>query len=167
MKHPQHTLSASAVKPKIIEAIQACYGDLADPSFLKVSTFLGSDPYHPLISWLKGSGFTITETTDLNDDVSTQLIAEKDGDQNALELSGVGPFAVLRHIQRDGRSRWVTQPEHAPTPSSAAVAKAIQRAGLQLLAREMLAQTIEMQRWDGKTEATLYQALFTDTDIIP
>jgi len=116
---------------------------------------------------LKSSGITITETTDLNDDVSSQLIGEKDGDDVAIELSGVGPFAVVRLAGTDGNDKWVTRPEAAPTPLAAQVATAVQRAGFQLLDRATVTKRIRMCRADGTEEATLYRTLFTDTDVIP
>jgi hypothetical protein len=166
MIHPQQD-PPTAIMHKIMTAIQACYGDLTNPNFRKVSTFLDSNPYQPLIASLKSSGVTITETTDLNDDVSVQLIGEKDGDDVAIELSGVGPFAVVRLAGTDGNDKWVTRPDDAPTPLAGLIATAVQHAGFQLLDRATVTKKIRMCRADDTEEATLYQALFTDTDVIP
>jgi hypothetical protein len=120
-----------------------------------------------LIETLRSSGTEITESMDLNNDVAIHLIVDQAGDQVGLWLSGVGPFATLRQLDSDGRSLWVTGPEDAPTSLAALVATAVQRAGLQLLDRRTVTQKIRMQCFDGETEASLYQALFTDTDRIP
>jgi hypothetical protein len=167
MTHPQHDAPPTLIMHAIIVALQACYGDLADPNFQKVSTFLDGNPYQSLISSLKNQGISITETTDLNDDVSVQLIAERDDDEVALELSGVGPFAALRHSETNGRDQWITGADDAPTPLAVLVANIVRRAGFNLLDRTMATKKIRMCRADGTEEATLYQALFTDTDVIP
>ena len=61
----------------------------------------------------------------------------------------------------------MTQPDKAPTPLAALVAITVERAGFQLLNRDTVMRVIAMNRADGATEATLYQALFTDSDVIP
>ncbi len=43
----------------------------------------------------------------------------------------------------------------------------VQQAGFRLLDRSLVSQPIAMTWYDGSTEVTLYQALFTDTDWIP
>ena len=48
-----------------------------------------------------------------------------------------------------------------------AVAALVEQAGFLLLTGDIVTRTIKMNGWDGSTEATLYQALFTDTDWIP
>lgn len=62
----------------------------------------------------------------------------------------------------------MTQPKEAPTPLAATTAQTVQDAGFILLDRALVSQSIAM-RWyyDGATEVTLYQALFTDSDQIP
>jgi hypothetical protein len=167
MTHSHQDPPATGLMHAIVVALQACYGDLADPSFHKVSTFLDGNPYQSLISSLKNQGISVTETTDLNDDVSVQLIAEKDDDEVAIELSGVGPFAALRHSGPNGRDEWITGADNAPTPLAALVANTVRRDGFNLLDRTMATEKIRMWRADGTEDATLYQALFTDNDVIP
>ena len=137
-----------------------CYGSLDEPNFRKVTEKLRSDPYHPLIEALRSSGIEITDTTDLNDDVSIRLVLDRSGDQLGLALSGVGPYAALLHQDAAERYHWVTQPENAPTPLAALVAQTVQRAGFKLLDRRLVSRTIKMSRYDGSEEVTLYQALF-------
>jgi hypothetical protein len=167
MSQPQHDTSDDATMQAIMTALRSCYGSLDEPDFRKVTAILENDPYRPLIETLRSSGTEITESMDLNNDVAIHLIVDQAGDQVGLWLSGVGPFATLRQLDSDGRSLWVTGPEDAPTPLAALVATAVQRAGLQLLDRRTVTQKIRMQCFDGETEASLYQALFTDTDRIP
>jgi hypothetical protein len=112
---------------------------------------------------LRSSGISVTETTDPNDDVSRQLSLRMGGDQIALELSVVGAFAVLRRAEGNGRYRWVVGPDDAPTPLAKQVAQAVENAHLQLLDRRTAIRKIDM----NCAKATLYQALFTDTDEVP
>ncbi len=126
-----------------------------------------SSLHRQLVEDFRAKGVEITETTDQNDDVATHLAAGQGGDEVGLMLSGVGPFAALLHQDGNGRYCWVTRPDKAPTPLAALIATTVERAGFQLLNRDTVTRTIAMNRADGATEATLYQALFTDSDVIP
>lgn len=167
MSQSRHDMPADATMQAIMAALRSCYGNLDDPDFRTVTAALRRDPHRPLIDALRLRGIEVAETTDLNDDVSTQLVASQAGDHAALELSAVGPFAIVRHLGADGRSRWVVQPGEALTPLTAFIVTAVARAGFDLLDRSTVSRRIRMRRADGETEATLYQALFTDTDRIP
>jgi hypothetical protein len=167
MKQPQHGMADDATVQKIMTALRSCYGSLDEPNFRKVYATMDSDHYRQLVEALRSSGAEVTNTTDRNDDVSIHLVMDQAGDQIGLGLSGVGPFAALVHQDADGRYYWVTRPDDAPTPLAALVATAVQRAGFQLLDRATVTKKIRMCRADGTEEATLYQALFTDTDMIP
>ena len=79
----------------------------------------------------------------------------------------MGPYAALIHWDEAERCSWVTQPENAPTPLAALVARTVQHADFLLLDRRLVSRTIKMDWYDGSEEVTLYQALFTDTDHIP
>ena len=151
----------------IIDALMACYGSLAAPDFRKIYVTLRSPLHQSISEGLRSKGVDIIETTDENDDVSTQLVATQSGDQVALGLSGVGPVAAVVHQGKDGRSCWVTLPDQAPSPLAALVAAYVAAAGFVLLDRDMAMPTITMNRAGGDAKATLYQALFTDSDNIP
>ncbi len=167
MSQAPHGTSADATFQSIMDALATCYGSLAEPNFRKVYVTMGSPLHRDLIAGLRRKGVDILETTDENDDVSNQLVATLSGDQVGLGLSGVGPFAAVVHQGEDGRYSWVTQPDKAPTPLAALVAAAVKQSGFKLLDRNMVMRTIKMNRADGTTEATLYQALFTDSDRVP
>lgn len=84
-----------------------------------------------------------------------------------FRCQGLGLFAAL--IGQDSAQHyfWVTGPEDAPTSLAVTVARMVQQAGFRLLDRSLVSQPIAMAWYDGSTEVTLYQALFTDTDRIP
>ena len=151
----------------IMKALTATYGNLAEPNYRKIFVTLAGPRHRGMIPTLQSHGVDVLETTDHNDDVSTQLVASRAGDEVGLGLSGVGPFAAVIHGNADGRRPWVTRAETAPTPLAALVVACIEQAGFYLLDRDIVTRKVAMNRWDGETEATLYQALFTDTDWIP
>lgn len=167
MSHAEHDATDDATMQAVMKALRDCYGSLDDPNFRKVSDKLRSNPYSQLTEAIRANGIEITDTTDLNGDVSVQLVLDRSGDQVGLGLSGVGPYAVLLHEDADERYSWITQSENAPTPLAALIAAIVKQAGFKLLDRDVVTRTITMSRPDGTTEATLYQALFTDTDRIP
>ena len=126
------------------------------------------DPIHRnVIAELQGNGIDVLDTTDENDDVASFLVISQSGDEVGLALSGVGPFASLVHQDEEERYSWVIDPDQGPTALAKSVAAHVVKAGFLLLSRDVVTRTIKMNRWDGSTEATLYQALFTDTDRIP
>lgn len=167
MNHPPKGISSDAKLQPIMDALVASYGSLAAPNFGKVYVTMAGPFHRKLVAELRGRGVDVLETTDENDDVSTQLVAARSGDQVSLGLSGVGPFAAVVHQGEDGQYSWVTQPDKGPTPLAKLVATLVEQAGFQLLARDVVTRMITMNRPDGSTEATLYQALFTDSDRVP
>ena len=148
-------------------ALEACYGDLAQPDFRKIYTNMEGSAYCQVGEGLQSEGIQVNDSTDLNDDVAIHIGVNQDGEGGWVALSGVGPFAAFIWHDRNGQYSWVTQPGNAPSPLAASVAKIVEGAGFALLGRNIVTQTIAMNRADGTTEATLYQALFTDSDVIP
>lgn len=167
MSQVEHDAPGDATFQSIMAALTTCYGDLAAPNLRKIYATMESSLHRRLVEDLQAEGIKITETTDQNYDVGTHLAAGQGGDEVGLVLSGIGPFAAVLHQDSDRRYCWVTRPEKAPTPLAALVATTVERAGFHLLNRDTVTRTIAMNRADGTTEAKLYQALFTDSDVIP
>lgn len=161
-----NTLHDKAIE-EIFAALHACYGRLDEPNFRKVHATLEAAPYQRLIDTLRSDGIDIIDKTSVNDDVCIRLVLERSGDQLALSLSGVGPFAALVGQDSAQHYFWVTGPENAPTPLAVTVARTVQQAGFRLLDRSLVSQPIAMAWHDDSTEVLLYQALFTDNDWVP
>ena len=152
---------------QIMVELESSYGDFDNPDFHKVASTLARDPYRNLLQSLSASGAMVTETTDPNDDVSFQVVVSQAGEQIALELSAIGPFGVVRRLANDGSSQWVPKSNETTSPLAARVAGAAERAGVHLLDRDTAAMKVDIHFEPNDTGATLYQALFTNTDVIP
>ncbi len=167
MSRQEKATSENATLQSIMTALEASYGNLAQPDSQKVYITMESPSHRQVVEELRAKGIDVSETTDLNDDVATHLNACQNGDEVGLALSGVGQFAALRHQGSTSRPDWIMQSEKAPTALATLVAKIVEGAGFTLLGRDTVMQTVAMNRTDGTTEATLYQVLFTDSDVIP
>jgi hypothetical protein len=152
---------------QIMAELESSYGNLENPDFHKVASALARDPYRSLLQSLSASGASVTETTDPNDDVSVQAVVSQAGEQIALELSAIGPFGVVRRLADDGSSQWISKSDETTSPLAARVAGAAERAGVRLLDRDTAAMKVDIRFEPDDTGATLYQALFTNTDVIP
>ncbi len=166
MSHSQNAVQDELFR-SIMAALDSCYGGLSEPSFSEVSATLRADPHREIQTSLQRKGIVVTDTTDLNNDVSTRLVLDRAGDQVGLALSGVGLFAAVLHQDSEGQYSWLLHPDHAPTSLAADTVRTVQKAGYKLLGRDVVSQSIAMNWYDGSTRATLYQALFTDSDRIP
>lgn len=167
MSQSSKNTSTDAEVQSIMHALTAAYGSLAEPNFSKIYATIADPLHRNLVAKLRGKGVDVLETTDENDDVSTQLVVTRSGDQVYLGLSGVGPFAAVVHQGGDEQGFWVTCPDKGPTPLAKLVATVVEQAGFRLLGRDVVLKTVRMNRPDGSTEVTLYRALFTDTDWVP
>ena len=167
MNPPLTDAAADVMLRSIMTALVTTCGSLAKPRYEKIYATMAGPVHRNLIAELRRTGMNVLETTDENDDVSTRLVVSRSGDWVGLGLSGIGPFAALIHQDQDEQYSWVTTPDQGPTPLAKTVAELVEEAGFLLLPRDIVTKTVKMNLWDGSTEATLYQALFTDTDRIP
>ena len=167
MSQSSKNMSTDAKVQSIMTALIASYGSLAEPNFSKIYETMGGLLHRSVVAELRGKGVDVLETTDENDDVSTQLVITRSGDQVYLELSGIGPFAAVLHLDGNEQLSWVTCPDKGPTPLAKLAATVVEQAGFRLLNRDIVLKTVRMNRPEGSMEVTLYRALFTDTDWVP
>ena len=151
----------------IMAALSTCYGDLDSPDFRLAALALDRDPHHRLKDALREGGRSLIETTDPNDDVSTQLVVRAGNEQVAVELSVVGDFAIVRLLRPDGASTWVTGPGDTTSALALHATRLVGRAGLKLLDRGTATTRVKIRVNDDQPTATVYQALFTNTDQVP
>ena len=157
----------NAILQSIILALEASYGDLSQPNFRKIYTKIEEPAYRQVAENLRSEGIQVSNSTKLNTDVAIHLDVEQGKQDGLVALSGVGLFAAFIWHSIDGQPCWVTQSESAPSALAACIARIVEGAGFTLLDRNTVLQSVDMNRADGTTKATLYQALFTDSDVIP
>ena len=78
----------------IDQRIRERYGSLEQPNFHFVLKEMDKRPFESLIDRL-GERFEIDENTDPNDDVSLSYELRRAGQEWSLQLSLIGPYAVL------------------------------------------------------------------------
>lgn len=150
---------------EIRDSIQRKYGALEDPSFSLVSKALSGRPYDPLVGKLRAL-FEVEETTDANDDVSFCYQLTKQDKRWGLELSMVGPYAVILRLLAPWRAKVVT-PENAVAEEQK-ICVLLAEAGFKILERNILEIPIQLNLQNtNKGNVCLYQAPFTDIDILP
>lgn len=151
----------------IMAALRVCYGDLDNPDFRMAALALDRDPHRRLKDALREGGRSLVETTDPNDDVSTQLVVRAGNEQVAVELSVVGDFAIVRLLRPDGTSVWVTGPGDTTSSLALHAMRLVTRAGLKLLDRATAATKVRIRVNEDQPTSTVYQALFTNTELVP
>lgn len=150
----------------IREDVLARYGSLENPEFSFVRESLSARPYDSLISDIKNV-LDVEEDTDPNDDVSFGLIMRSKGRHLVLRLSMVGRYAVLLR-SKDDTSYDVVESSSTASAEERAIVSLLQNFDVELLDRETLVAQIPLALSNTSAEdCRVYQALFTDTDVLP
>jgi hypothetical protein len=151
---------------RIVAEIIATYGSLSDPQYHFVSRVVDERPYRELEDALRGLG-TMAETTDVNDDVSFNFSIQSGGEHWGIALSMVGPYAVVWGGPT-GINGVVSPHERAPTGFSGRLLEVLTAHGIEVLPERVVTSPLEFSGSAVDAEdATLFQALFTDTDVLP
>lgn len=77
----------------ILESVANAYGSMEDPKWSFVEPRYRSQPYASIVASLS-QDFSVTETTDLNDDVCVALVCATAQNTFGVNLSLVGPYAM-------------------------------------------------------------------------
>ncbi|HET7585093.1 MAG TPA: hypothetical protein VFK13_09300 [Gemmatimonadaceae bacterium] len=150
---------------EIYEAIRQCYGSLEEPTFWFVHDAEHERPYQSVEQALSRT-FTLKEVTDTNDDVSFVYEVGRGERTWLLQLSMVGPFAVLLHDATGGGCEPVGL--QAADEIEHEIIHAIQTRGIQILDREILEVPVALRLYNTDPgRVRVFQALFSDTDILP
>lgn len=169
-------IGTTAISPQqpsldgIVALLRRRYGDLDDPRYGFVWSAYDARPYDGLRARLERAGARVEESTDLDDDLAVFLSATLGGERVGLELSLVGPYAVLRCPVGGGRHELVTAmpPPGQPGSDSPLLRlcfEAVRGAGLTPLGPELLGMPVPMRALNGEPgEPTLvYEVLFCRT----
>ncbi|MFC9973757.1 hypothetical protein ACFVH6_22955 [Spirillospora sp. NPDC127200] len=153
---------------EVLTCVTAAFGDLARPDFAAVSRTLREEPYRSVLASLPRH-FDIIEPNGDEEDHSFTYIVEQAGARWAVYLSAVGPYAVLGRLRRDESWHAVLTPDaEGLTAGERTIIDRVRAAGLSFLDRRILEYPVPL-RLDIAEPGNLrvFQALFTDTDILP
>ncbi len=75
---------------EVMDAIEATYGSLSDPSYSFVERAMSAQPYAECVDRLSNL-VDVEDVTDVNDDVSFRYLLSRGPNEWALNLSMVGP----------------------------------------------------------------------------
>lgn len=151
---------------EILQKIEIAYGSLTDPNFSFISTGLQARPFENLIHEIS-SVFAIEDDTDQDDDHGFVYTLSKGDQQWTLMLSLVGPYGAFARLDSawekilsmttgdmSDRERWVCE--------------TVSRHGIRLLDQAVLEHPVDLKLFNTDPGMVrVYQALFTDTSILP
>ena len=159
-------MTASRLRDEIDRSILQRYGSLEDPDFGFVQELLARDPCAGLREAL-ATDFEVEEATDPNDDVCCSVVLRVGGRVWLLQQSLLGPYAVLLR-DCDGPSEVVADATATFDPRERLVLDLLERAGLQILDRATLERPVALELFNAEPDRVcVYQALFSDTDVLP
>ena len=152
---------------EIMTVIECKYKSLDFPNFFFVEKEMSSYPYQTLVDKLRNI-VGVEEDTDVNDDVSFCYLLVKGNKRWSLNISMIGPYAVLMRINHL-RHFEIAHPEDGESSQiENEIAKIVQKNAITLLPRHLLECPVPLQLYNTEPEnVKVYQALFTDTDILP
>lgn len=142
--------------PNVLDAAEKRYGSLSKPNFSFAERELRSKKYDQLLQSLADGGFTISEDTDLNDDVCRSLMLTRSGLTVVLQLSLVVPVAIV--LYDGGRVAGGTDPIVDELQALATLAV---DGSLTFIDRESADISVD---FDGEVVA-LYRVLFSDAPL--
>ena len=154
------------VRQSLLSAIERKYKSLKKPDFSFVDKSLKSKPYSSIISALEND-FDIEYITELNYDVSFSYVLSKSEKKWALELSMIGPYAVLTRINEYNNTVSLINPNLC-YPCEKDICSTAINGGVEFLEKCELEQHIEMPLFNTYPEnVCIYHVLFSDTDFLP
>ena len=146
------------------QAVLERYKSLEQPDFSFVSKISNSRPYEPLIKELR-EVFDIEETTDINEDVSFSYMLSNSNNKWVIELSMVGLYAVVLRILEGGSIQLVAS---SICEFERKIIYLLDKYKFRVLQRRELEQPISLKLCNTEPgDVFMYQALFSDTDILP
>ena len=149
----------------LLEVIERQYKSLEKPDYSFVSKAISSKPYSELVERLKAL-FEIEEITDSNDDVSFRYLLSQSGKQWVVELSMVGLYAAILRLSEAGLSEPVTLDNAVSQEKE--IYSLLSSYGFKVLDKLELEKPIKLNLCNTEPDnVCFYQALFSDTDILP
>ncbi len=153
---------------EFLSRIKEVYRTLDEPDFSFVMEAIRSRPYEDVISEVVTTlGLASEEYSDPNDDVSFQYHLSRGRENWALQLSMVGPFAVVARIG-DRWGRILVQSDPSLSELEREFLAILRSYGFHLLSKEELEQPVPLRLYNTDPgDVRVYQALFSDMDVLP
>lgn len=149
----------------LLDAIKQKYISLENPDYSFVNEITALKPYNSLIQELENS-FEIEEVTDLNDDVSFRYVICKAKRQWVIELSMLGRYATILRVSDLEPIKVVTS--NTTDHEEQSIFSFLVQNQFEILDRQELEQPVPLKLSNTEPgNVSVYQALFTDTDVFP
>lgn len=157
----------NGIVTEIVNLIHRKYENVASPNFSFVQDMLSKRPYERVVREI-GSFVKLTEDTDPNDDVSFVYILEKGKTQWSFRISMLGPYAVLMRVGATGKCEVLSSSTEDLSELERQIIKLSEENGIIVLDKETLSVHVALKLFNTEEGNTrVYQALFTDSDVLP
>lgn len=151
----------------VMDVIRSHYKSLQSPDFSFVRDTIAKRPYDRVLRQIS-THFQVEEDTDPNDDVSFGYVLTKGNERWALRISMLGPYAVLLRLHQAARIEVMAHRAQVSSSAEKELITTLADNSIHLLDRDALLIPVPMRLFNAEPENTrVYQALFTDTDILP
>jgi len=152
---------------EVMDVIRRSYKSLQSPDFSFVRDTIAKRPYEKILRQIS-THFQVEEDTDPNDDMSFGYVLTKGGERWVLRISMLGPYAVLLRLHQTAGIEVIAPRVQVSSRAEKALITTLADHSIRLLDRDTLLILVPMRLFNAEPENTrVYQALFTDTDILP
>lgn len=150
---------------EVHEIILANYESLSEPKYWFVQQAITKKPYQLLVNVLQQK-FTVQDVTSFNIDVSFRYLLTAREEKWVLELSMLGPYAVLLRLNHQEPP--LTKSTSTLSEKEKYLVNLLEEFSIVLLDKEMLEYPINLVLFNTEPQyVRLYQALFVDTWLLP
>lgn len=147
---------------EIMTSLLDKYGSLEKPTFFFVESALAKRPYDAIVRKL-AKYFNVEETTDPNEDVSFVFALSQGVDSWLLQLSMIGPYAIIL-----GDYEVVASDSDEQSESEKKILEVLLNNNIQVLNASCLSQPVPLKLFNTDLDnVRVYQALFSDVDALP
>lgn len=159
-------MTTQAYDSDLLAAIErdliARYCDLSAPWHGWVLPAYQAGPYRAVVDDLVARGARVSDETDLNDDVSCRHYVSREGVCLIVELSLIGPYAVV--MDAEAEKNGPITPAVSVSDFARDVLAVLAAHGLHVLDADTVRTPLDMPFQNVEAgRGTLYQALFSDT----
>ena len=152
----------------ILSLILMKYKSLEEPQFFFVNEVVAMRPYNIVVQRIEQE-FLVEEDTDLDADVSFHYVLTRGTNKWSLQLSMLGPYAVIWRIVKIGQILEIIDPTiELISEQEQALIQLLWDHGIHILDEDTLTYPIQLRLFYTEPEHTcIYQALFGDYDVLP